>query len=100
MALIWIKGGTSVEIFKKFLDFFVMNQIGISPQIIKKHADSGDLVYLMDKLQPHISDFYINVPLQEVNYMTKLLETVAKFAGKEYVQLGMQHYIQLIALLG
>lgn len=54
----------------------------------------------MEKLQPHISDFYFNVPLQEVNYMTKLLETVSKFAGKEYVQPGMQTYIQLIALLG
>ena len=54
-----------------------MNQVGVSPQIVKKYSESGDLIFLMEKLQPHISDFYLNVPLQEVNHMTNLLETVS-----------------------
>ena len=53
----------------------------------------------MNKVQSYVTEYFYSMPLQEVNYLSKLLEGLPLFIEKEYMHSGLESFLNLAAIM-
>ena len=65
--MLWLKGGLPIKKWAEAKDFFTLNAIKVSPHLVKKYKEKGNMTYLNDKLDPYVSDYYKNMQVESVD---------------------------------
>ena len=58
LTILWMKGGAPLERWTEGKDYFMMNAIKITQQMVKMYGKQGGIQYVAEKVQPYASEYY------------------------------------------